>query len=209
MKGKGYVAFVVALMAASIIFGAISVAYTYDYGWRVNFAEKHLNVAQSVTDAESQYVEISRAIEILQVFPKEGNYFILNKNDPLTNMTITWMSLYQLQGYANEIRKMDRNSSSYQIGIYNSQEKISYFKENLWESFETFITWGANGWLAYLAASLGIFGFMAGLIVASPYEHKVDYQGRSIIFRTFFLTLIALIVFFIIAGIPLFYTGPV
>lgn len=209
MKGKGYIAFVVALMAVSIIVGAISVASTYDYGWRITFAEKHLDVAQSVTDAQSQYVEISKAIEILQVFPKEGNYFILNKNDPLTSMTITWMSLYQLQDYANETARLDRNSSSYQLGIYNSQEKISYFKENLWESFKTFITWGANGWLAYLALSLGTLGFMVGMIMTNPFDRRIDHRGRLIIFRTFLLTLVALIVFAIITGIPLFYTGPV
>jgi hypothetical protein len=70
------------IMIASIGFGGISVAHSYQYKWRLNFAEKHLDIAQGVTDADSQYEEISKTIEILKQFPKEvllvSNKFIFD-----------------------------------------------------------------------------------------------------------------------------------
>jgi len=205
------VASLVLVIIASIGFGSISMAHSYQYTWRINFAEKHLEIATGVTDAESQYNEISKTIEILDTFPKQGNYLIYNKYYPTTDMETAWSALYQLKNYTNEIKYLDKASSTYQIGIYNSQEKILYFKTTLWEAYPTFVYWGAYGWLMDLSAYLGIIGFSFSLFVLLSDSLRKNISKNKIIILLLMNCWLAMvgIIFYIILNIPVFYRGPI
>lgn len=199
------------VIIASIGLGSISVAHSYQYKWRLNFAEKHLDIAQGVTDAESQYDEISKTIEILDTFPRKGNYLIYNKYYPTTEMETAWSALYQLENYTNEIKDLDKSSSAYQIGIYNSQEKISYFKTTLWQAFPTFVYWGAWGWLGDVSLILGMLGGAFGwfALIFNSFRREVSKRIKIILLLTLSVLIIEGIIFYIIFYVPVFYTGPV
>jgi hypothetical protein len=209
--GKSVIVLIVALIAASIILGSVSVASTYQYNWRLNFAEKHLEIAQGVTDADSQYTEISKTIEILQIFPKEGNYLIYNQNYPTTDMKTAWSALYQLQNYSNEIKGLDRNSSAYQLGIYNSQEKISYFKTTLWDAYTIFVYWGVKGWVRHLAFLTGIIGFAGSelVLMTGHLRRNLSRNIKIILCAAVASQVIAAVILYYIVSVPVFYTGPV
>ncbi|GMX58668.1 MAG: hypothetical protein MCSN_3220 [Candidatus Microsyncoccus archaeolyticus] len=199
------------IMIASIGFGGISVAHSYQYKWRLNFAEKHLDIAQGVTDADSQYEEISKTIEILNTFPKEGNYLVYNKYYPLTDMGTAWSALYQLKNYTSEIKDLDETSSAYQLGIYNSQEKISYFKASLWQAYPTFVYWGVWGWLGDVSLILGVLGgaFSWFLLILNSFRRQISKGKRIILLLTLSVLMIEGIICYIIFYVPVFYTGPV
>jgi len=199
------------LMVSAMGLGCVAIGKTYQYSWRLNFAQKHLDIAQGVTDAEAQYNEISKTIEILDTFPKQGNYLIYNPSYPTTNMQTSWSALYQLQNYSREISALDKSSSAYQLGIYNFQEKVTYFRTNLWEAFPTYWRWGAYGWLGETAEYLGIFGFLPSmmLLMVTHIRNKMPKSLLALLATTFILMIIFGAIIFYILNVPVYYTGPI
>ncbi|MFA5714617.1 MAG: hypothetical protein WC998_02660 [Candidatus Paceibacterota bacterium] len=200
------------LMVAAIIFGLAVTNYTYQYGWSMNYAQKHLSIAKGSADVEIQYAEISKAIEILQVFPKEGNYDYLNNVNPSTDMKTGWSSLYQLQNYTNEIRLMDKSSPAYQQGVRNIQERIASSYAVFEAAANSFIGYELKGWVIMLACVVGLVGFIIAIFCLLI--NFVSYNHESPLVKAIlFLTALSIVAVFLgwiyVQAVPIFYTGPV
>jgi hypothetical protein len=180
---------------------------SYQYSWRLSFASQHLSNAGAFTDAESQSVEIAKAIEILDAFPKEGNYAFWNKQNPRTDLGAAWKSLHELKAYADEIKKLDKSSPQYQVGIYNIQEKISYFFGNFYGAFTEYEEWGVAGWLAGPTIVCGVIWMIATIMLSIVVT--VNRSSLTPVVANFVIMIAAGAIFLWIYLSPVFYTGPV
>ncbi|MFA5013026.1 MAG: hypothetical protein WC520_00470 [Candidatus Paceibacterota bacterium] len=199
----------VLLMIGTVAIGSICVYQSYDSYWRNDFAKKHLRVAQAMTDAKSQNAEISTVIEILQPFPKQGNYNIFNDRDPITDLGNAWQELYELQNYTAQISALDVSSFSYQQGIYNSQEKIAYFEDNLLEAFSWYLEIGKFFWTLWVVIIFGCgWFFLTELGYAAARGYGDDKYKKAMIASLIILVVVS-VVFGILYTMPVFYTGPV
>ena len=196
-------------MFLAIFINFIAFALVHQYEWRLHFANAHLDAAQAVTDAKTQYFEVKRAVEILQVFPKEGNYYFFNKLDPKTNLANAWRALLEIENYTASISELDKNSPEYQIGIYNSQEKIQYFEREYWGAFDNFKTWGAGGYLGSVSIIFGVIWFIFWAI--TMFWALDDGEGwETLAWLLSSIPIWIAFAFFLWVGMsPVFYSGPV
>jgi len=197
----------VVFMIATITCGIVGTQQAHQYQWRMRFAQSHLSVAQAVTDADSQYTEINKAIEIYDAFPKQGNYDLLNKRNPNTDLQTTWTALYQLRDYTDQIRKLDKSGSSYQLGIYNSQEKIKYFQQTFGNAFQEYVDYGLRGWLQRLSVILFCCWFMLSFMGLATHVGR-ESRLVALYLITAIPMVIAAIIFLIITTMPILYIGP-
>lgn len=178
----------------------------YQCAWRIVFARRHIDVAQAVTDANSQYNEISKVKEILDSFPKEGNYDFLNKLNPNTDLKTAFLALSEIKNYTDTVRKMKRESSEYQLGIYNTQEKLQYFENTFFEAFEAYRDWGTlGGFLLFGKILLSlIFAFALIWNIMDTWDDK-ERIFWFIMGSIYLIVILATILSFLA---PLFYSGP-
>jgi hypothetical protein len=203
-------AITIVLMSLSIWVGLISMGLVYQYQWRLKFAQSHLDLAQAASDATTQYQEISRAIEILQTFPKEGNYAYFNKLDPKTNLANAWKALQEAEAYAQQTTTFEKNSSAYNIAIYNIQEKIQYFEDEYIGAFNAYIEWGAGSYIGtYIGGvGLGIPWLICWIITFLWALTENGWEALAWILTS--MPIWIAIAFFFWAGIvPVSYSGPV
>ena len=202
-------AVLIVLMSLSIWLGFISMGLVYQYGWRLKFAQSHLDLAQAASDATTQYREISQAIEILQNFPKEGNYAYFNKLNPKTNLANAWKALQEAQVYAGQTMTLDKNSSAYNIAIYNSQEKIQYFEKEYMGAFTEYIEWGAGGYIGTIAIfGLGLPWITCWFITIA--WALTDNGWEALVWILTSIPVWIAVAFFAWVGIaPVYYSGPV
>ena len=193
----------VALFVTVLVFGSLTVSSAYQYRWNWDFAQKHLDVALAMSDPDTQELEISKAIDILQMFPKEGNSDPLNKNNPTTDMSLAWKALYQLKDYSTEWKVVDKNSQDYQLVIYNTQEKISHFKKTFRGAFVNYYDWTALSTPFYI---LSIVFFMA---FTYPYMILRERYRSRLALLSILGIILAGIIFFFLPFTPILYFGPV
>lgn len=209
-KGRGTLGTIaIILMCFAIFAGLVSMGLTYQYQWRLRFAQSHLDVAQAVSNAETQYQEVTRAIEILKDFPKEGNYDFWNRFNPKTNLERAWNALYEIKNYADSVRKLETDSSAYHIGVYNIQEKIQYFENEYLGAFSNYIFWGAGEWIGqFIGLGLGIVWiFCWGITCAWAFDDGEDREALIWILTS--IPIWIALFFFLWVGIsPVFYAGP-
>lgn len=200
----------IVLMSLSIWVGFISMGLVYQYEWRLRFAQSHLDLAQAASDATTQYQEISRAVEILETFPKEGNYAYFNKLNPKTNLANAWKAIRELRSYAEQTASLDKNSSAYNIAIYNSQEKIQYFENEYMGAFTEYIEWGAG---RYIGEFIGCWGLGLAWIICwiiTSWWASTDNGWEALVWILTSMPIWIAFVFFLWVGIvPVYYSGPV
>lgn len=208
MKFESKLTIAVALFfVATIVCGSLYLITCSQYVWSHNFAEKHLNVAQVMSDAETQEAEISKAIDILKIFPKEGNFDLLNKNNPSTDMRLAWKALYQLKDYAGEVKGMNKTSQEYQLGIYNTQEKVSYFRNTFGDAFYNYSSWGTLS--SYFFFLCLIFFIAWVLFFLSLNDTHPQGVKRFIAKFSLVGTICGVVIFIYLFEAPVLYTGPV
>jgi len=182
---------------------------SYQKQWAETFAFSHLNLAQASSNAQMQCSEINRAITILQSqnFPQTGNFNIINHFDPNSNIATSWQALYGLQNYANSTTLLNQNDTSYNIAIYNTQEKVQYFENNYQAAYDNYILWGAGQWLGYI---VGIGSSIISVVLACVSLFTDD--DMSTFAKLNALALLILIVAFatfftVVSFSPVYYTG--
>lgn len=202
-------AIAIVLMCLSMLLGFISMGLVYQYEWRQRFAGAHLDIAQAASDATTQYQEISRAIEILQTFPKEGNWDFFNKLNPKTNIANAWKALQEAQTYTELSTTLEKNSSAYNIAIYNTQEKIQYFENEYMGAFSVYIDWGAGRYIGnYIGVGLGIIWFICWAITWLLASDGSGWEALVWILTSIPIW-IALVFFIWVGFAPVYYSGPV
>jgi hypothetical protein len=200
--------FAVVLMASSIFMGIIAMNNVYQIEWRNKFANQHLDLAQASSNGETQYTEVSQAISIYSTFPKQGNWDYWNKLNPKTNMVNVWTALNEMQTYANTSASLTITDPAYQIAVYNTQEKVQYFQDNYGDAFDSYITWGAGGWVAGLGIAMAVAS--AILLFSVGFWAMMDESQAFIGWLLVFIPLIIAGIFFAWVGIsPVYYTGPI
>lgn len=208
MKFESKLTIAVALFFVAImVCESLSIITANQYRWSYDFAEKHLDVARAMSDAETQEAEISKVIDILQIFPKEGNFDLLNKNNPNTDMRLAWKALYELKNYAGEVKAMDKTSQEHQLGIYNTQEKVSYFKKTFESAFGNYNEWGTfSGYFLVLSI---IFFILWSFSITFFYHANIWGVERSIATLSVVGLIFGAIIFIYLSAVPVLYTGPV
>ena len=193
------------LLIAAACFGYASISSTYELGWRMNFAEKRFDVAQSVSDGNTQHDEISRALYILDVFPKEGNYDFFNKVNPETDFGEAWKVADELRAYSKEISRMDKSEPAYQVALDNIQKKISFFRSNFNGAFKAYVYYGHNGWLGDVSVLLFILSALFGLLAL--FESRQRYLFWMFVLIILIIAIIAAFSWYIHVA-PIYYAGP-
>jgi len=202
-------AIAIVLMCLSMFLGFLSMGLVYQYEWRQRFAGAHLDIAQASSDATTQYQELSRAIEILQTFPKEGNWDFFNKLNPKTNIANAWKALQEAQAYAEESANLEKSSAAYNIAIYNTQEKIQYFESEYMGAFSVYITYGAGRYIGdYLALGLGIVWLICWIITWVSASNDNGWEALVWILTSIPIW-IAFVFLIWIGYAPVYYFGPV
>lgn len=210
-KGRlGLGAIAILLMCLSMLLGFISMGLVYQYEWRQRFAGAHLDIAQASSDATTQYQEISKAIEILGTFPKEGNWHFFNKLNPKTNLANAWKALQEVQAYAKLSATLEKNSSAYNIAIYNTQEKIQYFENEYMGAFSTYIDWGAGRYIGeYIGLGLGVVWVICwGITWVTALEEEDNGWEALAWILTSIPIWIAFVFFIWVSLAPIYYFGP-
>lgn len=198
----------IVLMVLAVILGLVSMFNVYQYEWRNRFAWSHLDLAEASSDIGTQYVEVSKAVVIMDTFPKQGNWDFWNKQNPKTNMAMAWQALYELQNYTFHTSTLNRSDASYNIAVYNNQEKIQYFQEQFSGAFSEYLIWGANGWFGGLGVLLGGFSVLFFTIVILL---SIDDDAGTETLAWFLSTIpfwIFSIFFMVVSVSPIFYGGP-
>ena len=200
--------FALASMFVAIFFGLVAMSNAYQYEWRKRFAWAHLDLAEASSDITTQYSEVSKAIQILDTFPQNGNWDFWNKLSPKSNMVNAWLAFYEVQNYTRSTSTLNRTDAAYNVAVYNNQEKIQYVEEQYSGAFDNYITWGAGSYLGSVGIIFGVFWvFSWGITWFWAFSDESTLE--AVMWIMMIVPLIIAAAFFLWVGLtPIYYIGP-